>query len=254
MTWIRVNILRTSATEVTEKLTAQGFTVQQSEFLPYALEVKGETQVAKTVEHQRGFFYIQSLASQMVAHVLNPQENDHVIDLCAAPGSKTTHLSMLLKNTGAILANDESFLRLRSLGANIDRMGCTNIAMVNYKGQFLRTTMTPDKVLVDAPCSGKGTRSPMDFSENRLSQLAKLQKKLIVRGFDLLKPGGILVYSTCTTTEKENEEVVDYLCGKRETAQMIKPSLPCKFEYNIGARISLDEKFFIACVKKGEAT
>ncbi len=156
---------------------------------------------------------------------LEPEPDDYVLDLCAAPGSKTSQIALLMENKGAIIANDVSLKRISSLGFNVQLCGVMNTAIIMYDGRRLPSILSErfDKVLVDAPCSSSGhflSKPPPRFTENQVSSLHFLQRSLLHAGFKLLKPGGILVYSTCSVHPLENEAVVNYLLSKEEKAKI----------------------------------
>lgn len=147
--------------------------------------------------------------------VLDPQPGESVLDLAAAPGSKTTQLSAMMRNTGLVVANDVSVPRIKALTANLERSGCLNVAVSNLAGARLGRFAAGrfDRVLVDAPCSAEGTlaKSPealVRWSDKSIKKLAVIQSKLLTAAYLALKPGGTLVYSTCTFAPEENEGVV----------------------------------------------
>ncbi len=249
---IRVNTIKVSAAELQEML-ARRYSVEQVPWYDNALLVDGK-ELAHTIEYQTGLFYIQGLSSMLPVIAMQPKEGECILDLAAAPGSKATQIAAAMNNHGILFANDNSFMRLKALGSHIDRLGIINCAITNYDGIRFPSFRNFDRVLLDAPCSGLGsTHAHADFSANRLTQMSRLQKKLLVHAFDLLKPGGMLVYSTCTTRKEENEEVISHLLEKRDAATACKPELPVKFDYELGARISIDEAFFVASITKAIA-
>lgn len=256
--YIRANTLRISLDDFIVRMQKYG--IKQVEWYRNAFSTEYQD-IAKTLEYKIGLFYVQSLSSMVPVIVLDPQPGDFVLDVSAAPGSKTTQMAMHMQNTGVIVANDVSFMRLKSLGSHIDRLGIVNVCITNLDGRRYPRIAKFNKILLDAPCSSMGSRKGvcMEYSENRINSLAKLQKSLLVRAFDLLEPGGTLVYSTCTKTLMENEWVVRHLLEKRKNALLEKVELP--FEFSRGesgdlsidgnvCRFTLDEEFFVAKVKK----
>jgi tRNA (cytosine49-C5)-methyltransferase len=152
---------------------------------------------------------------------LNPQKGDRVLDVCAAPGTKTFILSFLAPEA-IITANDVDRFRVKRLTANADRYNI-NCAISNISGRLIEGSF--NKILVDAPCSGEGMINKLEkvfwhWSERRIKFLAKRQKKLIKRAFEVLETGGTLVYSTCTFAPEENEGVIDFLLNKNDNAVM----------------------------------
>jgi NOL1/NOP2/sun family putative RNA methylase len=179
------------------------------------------SQPGHLLEFSLGHLHSQALSSVLAALALGPQPGDVVLDLCAAPGSKTSLLAQLMENTGTIVANDNKPNRLIPLRTNLKRLGVTNTILVRYPGQHLPKRFTFDRILVDVPCSAEGTlragaqgtiRPHLPAGE----KLLRLQRDLILRSFDLLNPGGTLVYSTCTYNPEENESVVQFLLENRE--------------------------------------
>lgn len=156
---------------------------------------------------------------------LEPEPGDYILDLCAAPGSKTTQIAQLMKNEGAIIANDVSLKRISSLGFNIQLCGVVNTAITMFDGRKLPSILKDqfDKVLIDAPCSSSGhllSKPPSSFTEKRIKSLHFLQRDLLIAGFKMLKPKGILVYSTCSIHPLENEAVIDHLLSKEDEARI----------------------------------
>ena len=179
---------------------------------------KNEYDLGKSIEHFAGGIYIQDASAMLVTHLLNPQENERVIDLCAAPGGKATQASILMKNTGLVIANDYNEKRSEILSENVERLGITNTVVLNnnvdkianhFGGYF-------DKVILDAPCSGEGMfrkndLSYLDWSIDKVHRCSEIQRELIMHAYSLLKKDGIMVYSTCTFEKEENEDIVQYL-------------------------------------------
>ena len=182
---------------------------------------KKEYDLGKSIEHFAGGIYIQDASAMLVTHILDPKENEKIIDLCAAPGGKATQASILMKNTGLVIANDYNEKRSEILSENVERLGITNTIVLNnsidklakhFGGYF-------DKVILDAPCSGEGMfrkndLSYIDWSIEKVNRCSTLQKELILDAYSLLKKDGIMVYSTCTFEKEENEDVVQYLLEK----------------------------------------
>ena len=173
--------------------------------------------IGKSLSHFLGHFYVQDVASMIPPRVLNPQPGETVLDMSAAPGSKTTQMAVMMQNQGAILANDIVQKRLKALINNLQRMGIVNTAVVKNYGESFgnRYFQVFDKILLDPACSGLGTlhKSPEVLSwwtPAHCVRLARSQKQLIKSAVKALKPGGVLVYSTCTLTPEENEEIIDF--------------------------------------------
>lgn len=266
---IRVNTLKIKVSEFKLK----DFELKQIPWCKGGFWVFGErTDLGNLIEHGLGYFYIQEASSMVPCLVLNPNENDFVLDIAAAPGSKTTQLAAMMKNNGFIIANDSSYKRIKALGANLQRCGVSNAVVtimdgMNFKGYNF------DKILLDAPCSGTGTirKSPntiVEWSPGIVRKLAGIQKRLIKNSFENLKVGGVLVYSTCSVEPEENEGVVSYLLDNFDNAVLEKIKLKIKssspilefegYKYNkevskclrIWPQDNKTDGFFVAKIKK----
>ncbi len=212
---LRVNTIKISIKDLKQRLNLK-------EQVPWCKEgFFIDKQLGKTDEHLLGYFFIQEASAMLPATLLDPKEDDKVLDLCAAPGSKTTQIAQMMNNKGLIIANDINNKRLDILKQNLQRLGIQNTAIKkNYKPniQF-------DKVLVDAPCSGsgkinltttKGQRILNEWNPKNLKRITNTQKELILKGFDSLKSNGTLVYSTCSIEPEENENIIKYLLENRK--------------------------------------
>jgi len=254
--FIRVNTFKTSAESLKEVLfNKYGIVTSFVENIDFALKVEEGAQITgKTVEHICGEYYIQSLSSMLPPLVLNPGENDVVLDLCAAPGSKSTELSNLMNNKGTLILNEIQTDRVKTLVFNIDRMNVINAGILQNRGEWLGRIYNDyfDKVLVDAPCSGLGILQKKSeignwWTKEKLSSLAELQYKLLVSALRMVKTGGEIVYSTCTLTVEENEEVINKLLEKFPV-EIIPVAIP--FNTNKGM-LSYEEKIFHPSLEMG---
>ncbi len=213
----RFNCLKHSRSFQDEILSLENFQYESSP-LPGAQQVTLQPRpIGKSLSHFLGHIYIQDLASMLPPLVLKPRPGDCVLDLCAAPGSKTTQLAAIMENRGAIIANDVATRRLKSLVFNLRRTGVTIAAVTKFFGQQIGNLYYEcfDRVLIDAPCSalgtiGKSPEVPSWWTPARSQRLAASQRQLIQSGLKALRPGGVLVYSTCTIVPEENERVINY--------------------------------------------
>lgn len=190
--------------------------------------------LGKTIEHILGEYYIQSLSSMIPAIVLNPRPEETVLDLCSAPGSKSTQLAEMMNNSGRLIVNEVQLDRVKTLVFNLDRMNIINTGVIHSKGELLSKSFNNyfDKILVDAPCSGLGIMQKKGevsswWSQQKVESLSEVQYKLLVSAIKMLKEGGELVYSTCTMTVEENEMVIDKLLSKYPL-ELIPIHLPVK--------------------------
>ncbi|MEO0138421.1 MAG: RsmB/NOP family class I SAM-dependent RNA methyltransferase [candidate division WOR-3 bacterium] len=214
--YIRANTLKIEPERLKQRLEGKGFVLKET-ILNYAFRVDYyPSELGKTLEHFLGYYYVQDLASMLPAHILNPKKHSYVLDIASAPGSKTTLLSMLMENTGFILANDYSMDRTKATVNNVERLGCLNVVISISKGEKLVKYYKNyfDYALVDAPCTSLGTlhKNPEVirwWSPREVNVMAKTQLNLLLAAYEMLKDGGTLVYSTCTLTYEENEEVVE---------------------------------------------
>ena len=222
---IRVNTLKISVSEFKKRIK----NLEQVQWCSSGFYIeRKETAVGNLKEHFLGYFYVQEAASMIPAQILAPKSNELVLDMSAAPGSKTTQLAAMMNNSGAIIANDIKWDRIKALSMNLQRCGVSNTMITIYKGENF-PEIKFDKILLDAPCSGTGTikKSPNTvniYNQNMIKKLGYQQRRLILKAYSLLKEKGILVYSTCSLEPEENEEVIDYLLEKTD-ARLEKASL-----------------------------
>ena len=219
-TTVRVNTLKSNVQDVIREFKENNIKFDRVEWYKDALVIKNakEKELQNLEIYQKGGIYLQSLSSMIPPLVLNPKPNEKVLDLTAAPGSKTTEISALMENKGYILANELDSIRCERLRYNIEMQGANIVEVINKRGEKVGEEHKEefDKVLLDAPCSGEGRflgNSPKTYrtwSKKTVNELAKLQKKLLKSAYEALKPGGVLVYSTCTLNKKENEEVLEW--------------------------------------------
>ena len=212
---IRVRTGRISVAVLRDRLQAQGFVLSEVEGLPDFLRViGGPLSVADTLENWLGLFYIQQGSTVVAAPLLAPRPGERVLDLCAAPGGKTTHIADLMQDRGCIVAVDRNENRIRALLGNMYRTVHPNVLVVAGDGRSLPDGALFDRVLVDAPCSAEGTLrrkggKPRGQTAKFRRQVPLRQEALLRRAIALTRPGGTILYSTCTFAPEENEAVVD---------------------------------------------
>lgn len=230
-TVIRLNSLMGDNQKTYNTLTrTRGWDLQKIDGFSYTYFVnnKDKNEVSQTEEYNDGKFYIQDLASIMSIYILDPQEGERVLDMCAAPGSKTTLIAEMSDNKASIVANDIDTPRVGKLNNVLHQFGAKNVKVTNIDGNIFGKTYPDhfDKVLLDAPCSGEGRvylvgPKPLRFwSIKKVNVMVNLQKDLIESAFRTLKPGGTLIYSTCTLEPDENENVVTHLLNRYENAKI----------------------------------
>jgi 16S rRNA (cytosine967-C5)-methyltransferase len=209
---LRVNTLRGNTAEVARSL---GAPTRVDPELPEALLLQAALDLHGTQAWLRGQVIAQSRAAMLVARVLAPQPGERVLDLCAAPGGKTTHLAALMDNEGQVIAVERNPARARELRLTIDRLGASSVAVEVADAAAPRASGELfDRVLVDPPCSGLGTlqaRPDLRWraEPGRIAELVGLQRRILAAGARSLRPGGTLVYSTCTISAVENEQLIE---------------------------------------------
>ncbi|MBW1783445.1 MAG: RsmB/NOP family class I SAM-dependent RNA methyltransferase [Deltaproteobacteria bacterium] len=221
-TQIRINSLRIDPTSLIELLEAKGIHLMQA-FRKYdtLCLAPGLSSPGNLLEYFLGYIHPQALTSAMAALVLSPKEDAYLLDMCAAPGGKSSHCAQLMNNTGLIVSNDLYIRRHPALGHTLSRLGILNAVLTSYQAQEFPLKQGFDFVLADVPCSCEGkfrkTRETSCYRKSRgKEKLPDLQKRVLLRGFDLLKENGHMLYSTCTYNPRENESVVDYLLNQRD--------------------------------------
>jgi len=225
---IRVNTLKTNRDELIKSLTKAGFDIEETTY-KNALNVLNPNGIIDTEFFDKGHFYVQDLGSILVSSFLNPSKDSKVLDLCAAPGGKTSHISELMDNTGEIIACDKSKGKIKLIKENAERLGCKNISpMINdarvLKEEFINKF---DYVLVDAPCSGIGLyRKKPDIKWNKgiedLKELGVIQLEILNKAKEYVKEKGLLLYSTCSLSKTENEDVIDNFLKENENFKIKK--------------------------------
>ncbi len=232
---VRVNTLKTTVKEVQERLKD----LWQLDPVPWCKEgfwityKQGKRfDIGNLQEHQLGYIYVQEAASMIPPVVLAPEPGDIVLDICAAPGSKTSQMAQYMKNEGVLVANDIQYARLKALGMNLQRCGVANAIITHMQGYaFKNKNARFDKILVDAPCSGTGTirkslKTLTMWNPSMITRLAAQQLALLEVAWGLLKNGGTMVYSTCTLEPEENEGVVSAFLKKHSDVQLETFDLP----------------------------
>ena len=225
---IRVNTLKTSKSDLMSNLKELGFEIEETVY-DNALNILNPKGIIDTKYFDEGHFYVQDLGSILVASFLNPRENSSLLDLCAAPGGKTTHLAELMNNTGEIMACDKSQGKIKLIQENAKRLGVKNIETRVNDARVLNKDFIDkfDYVLVDAPCSGTGLyRKKPDIKWNKdledIKSLAEIQLEILDKAKDYVKDGGELLYSTCSLSKIENEDVINKFLEKNKNFKIKK--------------------------------
>jgi 16S rRNA (cytosine967-C5)-methyltransferase len=226
-TTLRVNLLKTDRATLQEKLEKEGGTVHSTALSPEGLYLKGVS-MGSLPSYLTGHFYIQDEGAQLISNLVDPQPGEQVLDLCAAPGGKTTHLAELLKGKGEVIATDISSNRIVLIQENIERLQTPGVS-VEALAEAIAPNREYDRILVDAPCSALGIlrRIPEGKWKKKptiVAEYAKQQRELLESAVLHLKSGGRLIYATCSTEPEENEEVAESFMAAHPELQVEDPS------------------------------
>ncbi len=227
----RINTLRGDVDDVRDGLTQSGFRLSPLPWFGYAFEIPPEQKRALTESlfFSQGRIYLQNPSSLLAGEILAPRPGEEILDLCAAPGGKTSHLAMLMHDRGRIAAVEPVKDRYFRLRANLQRLGVTIARCYRMDGRSVgrKTPERFDRILIDAPCSSEArfrTGEPDSFAHwgvPKIRECARKQKRLLLAGVDALKPGGRLLYCTCTFAPEENEAVVDHVLRRRQHLRIV---------------------------------
>lgn len=213
---LRINTLRIAEDELVDRLRGLGVSLTKIQWLRHGYRVEqARFSLGASIEFLLGYYYLQGAAAQAPVEVLDPRPGELVLDCCAAPGGKTTQLAAMMQNKGVIIALEKKSHRLLSLRNNLERMGVSNTVVCHLDAaKAAKLGVKFDKVLLDAPCSGNYASDQDWFSKRTLEDIqksAQFQRHLLKAALGVLKPGGILVYSTCTLEPEENELNMQWL-------------------------------------------
>jgi tRNA (cytosine49-C5)-methyltransferase len=222
---IRVNGLKTEPSRLVAMLGERDIYLKPSvQGSNYLFEAPGLKSPGSLPEYLIGYLHPQALTSCLASMALSPGTSCYVLDMCAAPGGKTSHLAHIMNNNGLIVANELYRTRHIPLAHTLSRLGVLNVVLSAYQGQEFPLNQRFDYILADVPCSGEGRVRGAEDQEDisgrskkiRRHNLIEMQKRMILRGCDLLKEDGEMLYSTCTYNPEENEAVVNYLLENRD--------------------------------------
>ena len=226
---VRVNGMTADYDEVFEKLEELGYEIEEGAVCPEAISIKGGKSIETNPLFMEGKITVQDESAMVIAPLLELEEGMTVIDLCSAPGGKTTHIAEILQNTGKVLAYDIHESKLGLIKENCDRLGITNVEVKAHDATKLNSELieTSDRVLIDVPCSGIGIirKKPeikWNKSRNDLREIIPIQRDIMENAWQYLKTGGIMIYSTCTLNQEENEENIDWFVNKHKDCTVKK--------------------------------
>lgn len=228
-TTVRINETKSSYDDIFEELEEAGYDVEDGYVCPEAIIIRGGSSIEKNPLFIDGKITVQDESAMLVSSLLEVKEDEKVLDLCAAPGGKSTHIGELLNNTGEVLAFDLQENKLGLIQENVDRLGLTNIKIEAMDASRLNSKYVgyADKVLIDVPCSGLGIirKKPeikWNKSRKELREIVEIQREIMKNAWEYLKPGGVMVYSTCTLNKEENEENIKWFKEKNRDAKIEK--------------------------------
>ena len=267
MVTFRVNTLKTSIEKVEEVLKNNNIEFKKVSWSDVAYIVKNvrEDTLKELEIYKKGEIYLQSLSSMLPPIVLEPKENTDILDMCAAPGGKTTELASLTNNNANITACELNKIRIEKLKYNIEKQGATSVYIMQEDSRRINDFFSFDNILLDAPCSGSGTLNVEDvnlektFTKKLIEKSQKAQLELLNKAVKILKQGQEMVYSTCSILNVENEEIVSKIL-KNNKVEIVPiefkgkeelPLLPTKIDGTLCVMpTELYEGFFIAKIRK----
>ncbi len=238
--FIRCNTLKISVRNLAERLGKKWKIAQPFKERPEIMLVENDLapgELGSAIEHILGYYYVQEISSMLPALALDLQPGEFVLDLCSSPGSKTTQIASMMDGKGTIVANEIDLGRMKILSSNLERCGVSNAIVTRNDGfslceRIAKTELRFDKILLDAPCSGEGTlrssqKAFLQWNVKVVSSFSRQQKKMLASAIKCLKVGGTIVYSTCTHSPEEDEEVVDFALNNFPV-KIEKVNLPLK--------------------------
>ena len=258
---LRVNTLKASIDEIISEFNNLNIEFKQVDWYKDAFIIENaiEKELQEMDIYKQGKIYLQNLSSMIPALVLNPKENENILDMCAAPGGKTTQMAALSNNKAFITATERNKIRGEKLKYNLQGQGAGTVNVMLEDARNLSDYFKFDKILLDAPCSGSGTDNVFktNFTKELIEKSAKTQEVLLKKALKLLKNGGEIVYSTCSILKDENENILEK-CLKNTDCKLIDIELsnqieflPSKFnEVKTIAPNDLYEGFFVAKILK----
>lgn len=217
---LRVNSIKSNIKEIKEVLDNLNIKYESVSWYKDALVINGDIKDITELDiYKNGLIYVQSLSSMLPPLVLNPMANENILDMTAAPGSKTTQIAALSNNNALITAVEKNKIRIERLKYNIDKLGAKRISIISKDARNIDDYFSFDKILLDAPCSGSGTvlvsdNSINNITEELITRSVSTQYELLEKAIKVLKPNHELVYSTCSILKEENEENVKKIMDK----------------------------------------
>ena len=260
-TTIRVNTLISTFEEVIQFLDKNNISYSAVSDIQNAIIINDSYDVTKTKLYENGAIYLQSLSSMLPPLILNPKEDAHILDMCAAPGSKTTQLAALTNNKACITACEFDKIRAERLKYNLNKLGTSRVTVLVKDSRNLDEFFRFDTIMLDAPCSGSGTvllneESKQVFNQKVIDKCQKRQISLLKKGLSMLNKNGVLVYSTCSILKEENEQVLKACLNNNfellpiDKEKYDLPYLPSLENTITIAPTELYEEFFVVKIRR----
>lgn len=258
---LRANKTKTTVEDIKQQLETNNMKYKEVDWYKEALIMENvrEDEIRKMSIYANGEIYLQSLSSMLPPIILEPKAGENILDMASAPGGKTTQIATITQNKAFITACEKNKIRAERLKYNLQKQGATCVNIMTEDARQLSDYFSFDKILLDAPCSGSGTENIFDsrFSKELLQKSCRNQEALLKKAINILKPDGVLVYSTCSILKQENEEILNKIVksGKVEIVPIEVPNgipvLPVNIEGTICVcPTELYEGFFVAKIKK----
>ena len=258
---LRVNTIKSSKEEVVQRLSKENIAFQEVNWYQdaFIIEKAREEQIQKLDLYEQGKIYLQSLSSMIPPIILNPKPGENILDMAAAPGGKTTQMAALSCNKALITACERNKIRGEKLKYNLQKQGIGSVNLMLEDARNLSDYFSFDKILLDAPCSGSGTENVFkkNFTKELIQKSCKTQEILLKKALKILKPGGEIIYSTCSILQDENEDLLEKTL-KNTNVKLIPIELPKEIpcipsrmkEVAVIAPNVLFEGFFIAKIAR----
>lgn len=225
--YLRVNTLKITRDELINKLQSQNIKAYKVPSIEEAIRVENLKDIENNDLFKEGLFTVQDISSMLIGKVINPKEDSLILDVCSAPGGKTTHLATLMNNTGKVIARDVFEHKLKLIQDTVNRLGLTNVDVENFDASNIDENSIDkfDYVLTDVPCSGFGIirRKPeiKYKTKEELKDLPMIQSRILENASKYVKPNGILVYSTCTIQDNENIDVINEFLKSNDNFELV---------------------------------
>lgn len=263
---VRVNELKGDYESIFDKLVEEGYNCEEGAICPEAIIINKGSSIEKNRLFNEGYITVQDESAMLTSPCLDIKDNMTVIDMCAAPGGKTTHISELMNNTGKVISCDIYEHKLNLIKENCDRMGITNVDVVLQDALQLNEDFIniADRIISDVPCSGLGIirkKPEIKWTKTKkdIDELIKIQRSIMVNAWKYLKPGGIMIYSTCSINKEENEKNVDWFLEQNDNAvsEVINIGQSKNILYNSNKSVTIlpnkdMDGFFFAKLRKVE--